>query len=47
MFSYYLDTDGYYYVIDGDGMIYAQFGAEWEAADYCNRHNSKALNEAR
>lgn len=42
MFSYFFDKQStQYYVIGGEGKIYAIFASEWEAQDYCNRHNSK------
>ena len=38
MFVYFYE-DGFYHVTGGDGLLHAQFTTEWEAQDYCNRHN--------
>jgi hypothetical protein len=37
----YIYEDGFYKVIGGDGLIYAAFTTEWEAQDYCDKHNPK------
>lgn len=38
MFSYFYE-DGFYKVHDRSGLIHAAFTTEWEAVDFCNRHN--------
>jgi len=40
MFSYFFE-DGYYKVQGGDGLIHAAFTQEWEAIDFCARHNAQ------
>ncbi len=42
MFGYFYDNEyKQYCVTDRSGLIHAMFDLEWEAQDYCNRHNAK------